>query len=73
MGSNLTECCTRCGRPITRDSQTCFFKGARWLCVPPSDNTVIQVDRLLLRTGDNYGKPAPILENYYAPAHPGAI
>ena len=62
---NPTESCTRCGRPIKHDGQTCFFKGARWLCVSPSDNTVIQVDGLLLRTGDNYGKPVPILEDYY--------
>ncbi len=62
--SNPTECCTRCGRPITKD-QTCFFKGARWPCVPPSDNTVIEVDGLLIKTGDSYGKPVPILEDYY--------
>ena len=60
-----TECCTRCGRPITKPDQTCFFKGARWPCIPPSDNTVIEVDGLLIKTGDNYGKPVPILEDYY--------
>ncbi len=65
MSTEEAEVCLRCHRPITRPGQTCFFKGARWLCVPPSDNTVIQVGRLLLRTGDNYGKPVPILEDYY--------
>ncbi len=66
-----TESCTRCGREITRDDQTCYWKTTgRWTsmrfpCVPGSDNTVIQVDRLLIKTGDNKGKPVKILENYY--------
>ena len=59
------ECCTRCGRPITKPDQNCVWKGARWPCIPPSDNTVIEVDGLLIKTGDNYGKPVPILEDHY--------
>ena len=66
MATSPTECCTRCRRPIVKDNQTCFFKGARWLCVPESDNTLIEVNGLLLRTGDRYGKPVPILDDYYA-------
>ena len=53
--------CQRCDKPITRDDQTCFFKGQwgsmRWRCVPASDKTVLRVaDKL---------KPVPILEDYY--------
>ena len=66
MANNLTESCTRCGRPITRDDQTCFFKSARWPCVSPSDTSLIEVNGLLLRTGDRYGKPVPILKDPYA-------
>ena len=68
-----TECCTRCGRPITKPDQVCWVgllrksgSFARFSCVPPSDNTVIEVDGLLIKTGDNYGKPVPILEDPYA-------
>ncbi len=61
-----SEVCLRCGCPITGPNQTCYWKGQRWPCVPPSDNTVIQVDGLLIKTGDNYGKPVPILDDPYA-------
>lgn len=63
--NNPTECCTRCGRPITGPDQTCVWRGARWPCIPPSDNTVIEVDGLLIKTGDNYGQPVEILDDYY--------
>lgn len=64
----IFEICTRCHKPITRDDQTCFFKGQwggmRWRCVPRSDKTVIQVDGLMIKTGDT-ANPVPILEDYY--------
>jgi len=58
------EVCTRCGRLIRNADQTCIWKGARWPCVPPSDNTVIEVNGLLIKTGDR-ANPVPILEDYY--------
>ncbi len=61
--------CTRCGKPIERDGQTCVFKGQRWPCRPPGDPTVIEVDGLLIRTGDaygNYGTPLRYLDDPYA-------
>ena len=47
------------------DHQTCRFNGARWLCVSGADETVIEVNGLLLKTGDT-ANPVPILEDYYA-------
>ena len=60
----IYEICSRCHRPITRDGQICRFKGQVWQCVPRSDKTVIRVDGLLIRTG-NEANPVPILDDYY--------
>ncbi len=56
--------CLRCHQPITHDGQTCFFKGARWLCVSDDNKTIIEVNGLLLKTGGD-ANPVPILEDYY--------
>ncbi len=56
--------CSRCHQPITHEGQTCFFMGQRWKCVPRDDNTVIEVNGLLIKTGDR-AYPVPILEDYY--------
>ena len=56
--------CSRCHQSITRDDQTCFFMGQRWKCVPGDDSTVIEVNGLLIKTGDR-ANPVPILEDYY--------
>ena len=56
--------CSRCHQPIIREGQTCFFMGQRWKCVPQDDNTVIEVNGLLIKTGDR-ANPVPILEDYY--------
>ena len=60
----IYEICSRCHRPITRDHQSCVFEGQRWKCVPRSDKTVIRVDGLLIRTG-NEANPVPILDDHY--------
>ena len=60
----IFEICLRCHKPIATDRQTCFFKGQRWRCVPRSDKTVICVDGLLLKTGDD-ANPVPLLKDYY--------
>ena len=66
----IYDICTRCHRPITSDNQTCGvgdlhgITGLRFPCVPRSDKTVIRVDDLLIKTG-NDANPVPILEDYY--------
>ena len=49
---NPDLCCTRCNKPIMSDGQTCRWKGQVWPCVSPKDQTVIEVDGLLIKTGD---------------------
>ena len=56
--------CSRCYQPITHERQTCLFMGQRWKCIPWDDNTVIEVNGLLIKTGDR-ANPVPILEDYY--------
>lgn len=62
----IFEICSRCHRPITSNRQICRFKGQVWRCVPRSDKTVVSVDDLLIKTG-NDAKPVPILDDHYGP------
>ncbi len=72
--SSRSEVCLRCGKPITRDGQTCRmwgrvrglcgWRGPRFPCVPRSDNTVIKADGLLVKTGED-ANPVPILDDPY--------
>ena len=64
---NPELCCTRCHKPILSEVQACFYKGQPWKCIPPSDQTVIEADGLLLKTGDNYGKRVQMPDDPYAP------
>ena len=64
MTTYLFEICLRCHRPITTDSQTCKTQWGRWRCVPRSDKTLIEVNGMFLKTGDD-ATPVPILEDYY--------
>ena len=65
QGRVIYDICSRCHRPMTRDDQTCFFKGQRWPCVARTDKTVIRVDGLLIKTGDQ-ANPVPIWADPYA-------
>ncbi len=58
MTKTPTEC-TRCGKPILSDGQTCAFEGQRWPCVRSDDPTVINVPvggvTLRIKTGGRMG------------------
>ncbi len=60
----IYDICTRCHRPIIRDGQVCWKAATFRPCVPRSDKTVIRVDGLLIKTG-NEANPVPIYEDPY--------
>ena len=66
--SRTDAICIRCGKPIERDDQTCEFKGQRWLCVPPSDQSVFDApvgdDTLRIKSGWGIN-PVKILDDPY--------
>ncbi len=64
---NPNLCCTRCGKPILSDSQVCRWKGKVWLCVWPDDQTVMEVDGLLIKTGRSVSsRPLVMPDDPYA-------
>ena len=66
MTTEEAEVCSRCHRPITRPDQTCVFLGQRWPCVPPSDQSVMEVDGLRIKTGRAHVRPVRQLDDPYA-------
>lgn len=69
---NPALCCTRCHKPILSDTQVCWWKGQAWPCVRADDQTVIVVDGLQVKTGDNRGCGGPPIEtapNGFDPYH----
>ena len=60
----MTDVCLRCRQPITRDDQTCEFKGQRWRCVSEDDGRVFRVDILLIKNGWGVN-PVELLDDPY--------